>query len=141
MQLHALKQHFSGKLRLTDIKEMFVAIRRWCIQLRSRRTLPRLARETAWAPNGVSHASIEYAEAAFGRSLCLRPRKEKSVTNSRPLQQNRSKADLVHSRDQVCFGANNGLTHRQNGHHGGVAEDRIFVVFSRCHVFGNVILT
>ena len=27
MQLHALRQHFSGKLRLTDVKEMFVAMR------------------------------------------------------------------------------------------------------------------
>jgi hypothetical protein len=69
MQLHALKQHFSGKLRLTDIKEMFVAIRRWCIQLRSRRTLPRLARETARASGGVSYASIGFAETAYGRSF------------------------------------------------------------------------
>ena len=27
MQLHALKQHYPGKLRLTDIKEMFVQMR------------------------------------------------------------------------------------------------------------------
>jgi len=27
MQLHALKQHYSGKLRLTDVKEMFVQMR------------------------------------------------------------------------------------------------------------------
>lgn len=27
MQLHALKQHYSGKLRLTDVKQMFVQMR------------------------------------------------------------------------------------------------------------------
>jgi len=27
MQLHALKQHYNGKLRLTDIKAMFVQMR------------------------------------------------------------------------------------------------------------------
>jgi len=27
MQLHALKQHYGGKLRLTDVKEMFVQMR------------------------------------------------------------------------------------------------------------------
>ena len=27
MQLHALRQHYLGKLRLTDIKEMFVQMR------------------------------------------------------------------------------------------------------------------
>jgi hypothetical protein len=27
MQLHALKQHYSGKLRLTDVKEMFLQMR------------------------------------------------------------------------------------------------------------------
>ena len=27
MQLHALKQHYSGKLRLTDIKALFVQMR------------------------------------------------------------------------------------------------------------------
>jgi hypothetical protein len=26
-QLHALKQHYSGKLRLTDVKEMFLQMR------------------------------------------------------------------------------------------------------------------
>jgi hypothetical protein len=26
-QLHALKQHYDGKLRLTDVKEMFVQMR------------------------------------------------------------------------------------------------------------------
>jgi hypothetical protein len=27
MQLHALKQHYDGKLKLTDIKEMFLQMR------------------------------------------------------------------------------------------------------------------
>jgi hypothetical protein len=27
MQLHALKQHYSGKLKITDVKEMFVQMR------------------------------------------------------------------------------------------------------------------
>jgi hypothetical protein len=27
MQLHALKEHYNGKLRLTDVKEMFVQMR------------------------------------------------------------------------------------------------------------------
>jgi hypothetical protein len=27
MQLHALKEHYSGKLRLTDVKEMFLQMR------------------------------------------------------------------------------------------------------------------
>jgi hypothetical protein len=27
MQLHALKQHYSGKLRLTDVKKMFLQMR------------------------------------------------------------------------------------------------------------------
>jgi hypothetical protein len=27
MQLHALKQHYKGKLRLTDVKEMFLQMR------------------------------------------------------------------------------------------------------------------
>jgi hypothetical protein len=27
MQLHALKQHYSGKLKLTDVKEMFVQLK------------------------------------------------------------------------------------------------------------------
>jgi hypothetical protein len=28
MQLHALKQHYNGKLKLTDVKEMFLQMRR-----------------------------------------------------------------------------------------------------------------
>ena len=27
MQLHALKEHYSGKLRITDVKEMFLQMR------------------------------------------------------------------------------------------------------------------